>query len=104
MMRSHLFYPLEDIGEVVTRCLLERWELCVRLEFLHPHELADGQKVPVIHIRRARGREGAAVSLHRLRSISPGRFERITRNVVDLSPGERRWASIDEVPVAPIMV
>src|SRR5450631_1584475 len=89
MLRVHLLYLLEDIGEVVTRCLLERWELCVRLEFLHPHELADGQEVPIVQIRRARGSEDTAVPRHALRTVPPGLFERIARDVVNLSPGVR---------------
>src|SRR6478735_8531440 len=89
MLRRHLLNLLEDNREVVTRCLLERWELSVRLEFLHPHELADGQEVPVIQIRRARGGEDTAVPRHALRTVPPGLFERIARDVVDLSPGVR---------------
>src|SRR4249919_23418 len=89
MLRGHLLNLLEDDREVVTRGHLERWELLVRHEFLFPHELADGQGVPVIHIRRARGGEGAAVPVHSLRTISPSRFERIAPDVVDLSPGVR---------------
>src|SRR5438876_903221 len=54
---THLFDLLDDLFEVVARRQLERWEVDVGHEFLLPQELADGQEVPVIDIRRNRAAE-----------------------------------------------
>ena len=51
---AHLAHLLEDLLEVVARGELERREVDVGHEFLLPQELADGQEVPVIDVRRAR--------------------------------------------------
>jgi hypothetical protein len=41
---------LHDLRQVVKRGTLQRRERGVRLEFLHPKHLADGQHVPVIDV------------------------------------------------------
>src|SRR6476620_337128 len=59
VLGSHFPDLLQDLLEVVARRQLERRVVDVRHELLLPHQLTDGQEVPVIQIRGAWGGEGA---------------------------------------------
>src|SRR5437667_10479492 len=45
---------LQDLSQVVRLGTLQRRKLDIRLEFLQPQDLTDGQQVPVINISRNR--------------------------------------------------
>src|SRR5271169_5524557 len=45
---------LQDLTQVVRLGTLQRRKFDIRLEFLQPQDLADGQQVPVINISRNR--------------------------------------------------
>jgi len=52
---SRILHRLDYIVQVVARRCLQCWEFPIRLEFLQPQQLPDGQQVPVIDERGARG-------------------------------------------------
>ena len=83
---AHLPHLLEDLFEVVARRQLERRVVDVGHEFLLPQELADGQEVPVIDIRRARRGERTRHRERALLLCPDVILERIAHDVLELSP------------------
>src|SRR5882724_2317160 len=89
---AHLLHLIEHLLEVVARRQLKRREVDVGHEFLLPQELADGQEVPVIQVRRARGGQGSTSRQRALLFIPDIILERIAHDILELSPvvGRRR--------------
>jgi hypothetical protein len=75
---------LQDLSQVVRLGTLQRRKYDIRLEFLQPQELSDGQQIPVVNMSRNRtskcsgyAKQGArippsqVVSLPRRKGVTP---------------------------------
>src|SRR6266550_720660 len=82
--------PYRALVRGLARRQLERREVDVGHEFLLPQELADGQEVPVIQVRRARGCQGSAGRQRALLFCPDVILERIAHDILKLSPVEGR--------------
>ena len=77
---------LQNLSQVVRLRTLQRRKLDIRLEFLQPQELADGQQVPVVNISRNRTSKRAGDAKHGALRLPGCHFERIPLDVVHKAP------------------